>query len=207
VAVGQRERLERVCRYALRPPVAIERLTVTDDDQVRVSLKRPWRDGTTALVFDPAAFLGRLAVLVPRPSINLLLYHGVLGARSGVARGGRASRDPGDGACHGATESDDEDVHRDLRAKRGDRRARDLCWAALMQRTFGFDVLVCPRCGGRVQLIAIIEPEAVLDRILRHVGAPTQVPPPRPARTPPPAAEDSIDTAGDVDVADSAPCG
>src|SRR5207244_2267732 len=29
-------------------------------------------------VFDPVEFLGRLAVLVPRPRINLILYHGVL---------------------------------------------------------------------------------------------------------------------------------
>jgi uncharacterized protein YbaR (Trm112 family) len=27
----------------------------------------------------------------------------------------------------------------------------------LMQRTFGFDVLACPRCGGRLRLIALIE--------------------------------------------------
>ena len=79
---GQRERLERVVRYALRPPVAQERLQLTDDGQVRLALRHPWRDGTTALVFDPVELLGRLAVLVPRPRINLLLYHGVLGARA-----------------------------------------------------------------------------------------------------------------------------
>jgi len=33
-------------------------------------------------VFDPIAFLGRLAVLVPRPRVNLVLYHGVLAPRS-----------------------------------------------------------------------------------------------------------------------------
>jgi hypothetical protein len=36
----------------------------------------PYRDGTTHLVFEPVAFLARLAVLVPRPRMNLLLYHG-----------------------------------------------------------------------------------------------------------------------------------
>ena len=50
--------------------------------QVRLELRHPWRDGTTALVFDPVEFLGRLAVLVPRPRINLLLYYGVLGPRA-----------------------------------------------------------------------------------------------------------------------------
>ena len=30
-------------------------------------------------------------------------------------------------------------------------------WADLMRRTFGIDVLACPRCGGRFRLIALIE--------------------------------------------------
>jgi Putative transposase len=38
------------------------------------------------VVFDPVEFLGRLAVLVPRPRINLILYHGVLGPRAEVVR-------------------------------------------------------------------------------------------------------------------------
>jgi hypothetical protein len=82
VPAGQCDRLERVCRYILRPPIATERLHLTAEGQVRVTLRQPWRDGTTDLVFDPVEFLGRLAVLVPRPRINLLLYFGVLGARA-----------------------------------------------------------------------------------------------------------------------------
>jgi uncharacterized protein YbaR (Trm112 family) len=27
----------------------------------------------------------------------------------------------------------------------------------LMRRAFGFDVLACPRCGGRLRLVATIE--------------------------------------------------
>jgi hypothetical protein len=54
-----------------------------------------------------------------------------------------------------------------------------------MARTFGIDVLACPRCGGRLRLIAIIEQAAVIDRILRHLGVPTEIPAPRLARAPP----------------------
>ena len=64
VPAGQRERLERVCRYVLRPPVAIERLHLADDGRVRLSVRQPWRDGTTDLVFTPLERLERLAVLV-----------------------------------------------------------------------------------------------------------------------------------------------
>ena len=80
-------------RYALRPPVASEHMRLTDDGAVLLQLRHRWADGTTHLPFDPVEFLGRLAVLVPRPRINLLFYYGVLGARAAwrrqiVPRGG-----------------------------------------------------------------------------------------------------------------------
>jgi len=55
----------------------------------------------------------------------------------------------------------------------------------LMQRSFGFDVLACPRCGGRLHLIALIEDAQVIRRILTHLGLPAEVPAARPARPPP----------------------
>jgi hypothetical protein len=65
------------------------------------------------------------------------------------------------------------------------RRARGECWASLMARTFGFDVLVCSRCGGRLRLIALIDEAAVVDRILRPYGLLAEIPTPRPGRAPP----------------------
>lgn len=95
VPAGQRDRLERLCRYVLRPPVAVERLHVTHDGGVRVSLREPWRDGTTDFVFDPVDFLGRLAGLVPRPRITLILLRDPRGACRPPSRGS-PSRQRGD---------------------------------------------------------------------------------------------------------------
>ena len=53
---------------------ALQRLR---DGRIAVALQRPWADGTTHLVFTPAELLERLVPLVPRPRINLLLYHGL----------------------------------------------------------------------------------------------------------------------------------
>ena len=66
-----------------------------------------------------------------------------------------------------------------------DRPKTNWLWAELMQRSFGFDVLACPRCGGRLELIALIENPSVIRRILSHLGLPTEVPAARPARPPP----------------------
>jgi hypothetical protein len=80
VVVGghDRERLERLCRYVARPPIATERLSLAANGQVVYRLRRRWRDGTEAVVFDPLTFLERLAALVPRPRTHQITYHGVL---------------------------------------------------------------------------------------------------------------------------------
>jgi hypothetical protein len=78
----QRERLEQLCRYLLRPPISQERRTLQPDGTVLVTLKTPWRDGTTHLRFAPLTLLERLAALTPRPRINMLIYHGILAPRA-----------------------------------------------------------------------------------------------------------------------------
>jgi hypothetical protein len=77
-------------------------------------------------------------------------------------------------------------------------------WAELMRRTFGLDVLACPRCGGRLRLVALIEQASVVQRILRHLGLPTEVPEPRPARAPPRRLETLTDEPRDAPDFDAA---
>ena len=42
--------------------------------QVRYTLKTPYRDGTTHVIFEPLDFIARLAALVPRPRVHLTRY-------------------------------------------------------------------------------------------------------------------------------------
>jgi hypothetical protein len=46
-----------------------------------------------------------------------------------------------------------------------------------MRRTWGIDVLECPRCGDRMTVIAVIEDERTARRILDHLGLPSRAPP------------------------------
>jgi len=39
-----------------------------------------------------------------------------------------------------------------------------------MRRAFDVDVLACPRCGGRLRLLALLEAGTVTTRILRHLA-------------------------------------
>ena len=67
-----------------------------------------------------------------------------------------------------------------------------------MRRSLGLDVLACPRCGGRLTLIALIDDPAVVRRLLEHVGAPIEVPEARPARAPPVPFRDDAFRQGDA---------
>ncbi|HYC22989.1 MAG TPA: hypothetical protein VEI94_09805, partial [Candidatus Bathyarchaeia archaeon] len=44
-----------------------------------LNIRRPWHDGTSAILFEPHELIARLCSIVPKRRINLLLYHGVLG--------------------------------------------------------------------------------------------------------------------------------
>jgi hypothetical protein len=148
---------------------------------VWITLRHQWADGMTHLRFEPVALLERLAVLIPRPRINLVLYYGILAPRAPwrpavVASAGSESSETPAGGCVVADEGNES---------AGRQRHRGYLWAELMRRTFGMDVLDCPRCGGRLRLLALIEHARVVERILRHLGLPTDRPEPRPLRAPP----------------------
>ena len=151
-----RTRLERLCRYLLRPAVAQDRLRVGDDGRIVLTLKTAWADGTRQRVFEPLELLEKLGAVIPRPRIDRGLYHGVLAPHAGwrarvVAQGAPLERPVV------ATGGPDADA---TPAKAPG--VRHWAWADLMRRAFDNDVLACPRCGGRLRLIATVEdPDAV----------------------------------------------
>ena len=65
-------------------------------------------------------------------------------------------------------------------------------WSELLRKVFAVDVLECPRCAGRLELIAFIAEAGVARRILDHLGMTSQAPPVARARAPddPPGAAD-----------------
>jgi hypothetical protein len=84
VRAGDRRRLEHLCRYILRPPVAGEALELTPDGRVLLRLRRPWRDGTRALRCEPCELLEKLC----RPSCA---WRAVRPHRAAPPLGGAAS--------------------------------------------------------------------------------------------------------------------
>ena len=56
-----------------------------------------------------------------------------------------------------------------------------MTWARLLKRVFDIDVERCA-CGGKLQLIAVIEEPAVVGKLLMPIGLDPQPPPIAPAR-------------------------
>jgi len=56
-------------------------------------------------------------------------------------------------------------------------RPRRLAWAELLRRVFAVDVLECPRCGGRMRLLAAIHPPDATQSILECLELPARAPP------------------------------
>ena len=42
-------------------------------------------------------------------------------------------------------------------------------WAEMIRKVYEVDRLICPRCGGRMKVIAFLTEYAVVDRIIRHL--------------------------------------
>jgi len=73
-------------------------------------------------------------------------------------------------------------------------------WADLLKKVFAIDVLECPRCAGRLEVIAFIAEAAVASRILQHLNLATTAPPLALARSPDDAG--AVDDGPDYDAGD-----
>ena len=60
-----------------------------------------------------------------------------------------------------------------------------LFYLRAMRRCFAIDVQKCPRCSGRMKLRALVTEAPGIQRLLHHLGEPTEPPGLSPARAPP----------------------
>jgi hypothetical protein len=84
VPARDRRRLERLCCYVARPPLATDRLEERPDGRLALRLKTRWRDGTTHILMERHELLERLVPLLPAPRAHQVRYHGVLAPCSSV---------------------------------------------------------------------------------------------------------------------------
>jgi hypothetical protein len=185
VSGNHRGGLERLLRYCARPVFASERLEWLEVDQRLVyRLPKPRLGGQTRLELTPAEFLDHLALLVPPPRKHRHRYHGVLAPNAPLRSAVTAYAGlPVSRPSSAPTAAEAKPTLTEGEGKAPSRTA--YLWAVLLARIYEVLPLICPRCGGEMQLIAFVTEPASVKRILTHLGEPTTPPPVSPARSPP----------------------
>lgn len=89
----------------------------------------------------------------------MVRYHGVLAPRAASRRAIVPANPPVD--ANSGTQATDACAHSPKRWT---------AWATLMQRVFAVDVLECPRCGGKMKILATIHPPEATTAILESLG-------------------------------------
>jgi len=211
---GDRDGLERLCRYGARPPFSLERLSILADGRVAYSLRKPRKNGATHLVLTPEQALARISALVPPPRYPLVRFAGVLAPGSSwralvVPHGPLASSTPAGAATSKAP----------TKQNKSPKPSPPLLPSALApavdpansEATNSRRPILCPEvarpvyaridwasllkrtyledvlacpCGGRRRIIADITEPDVIVAILGHLGVPTEPPPIARARGP-----------------------
>jgi hypothetical protein len=153
-----RRRLERVCRYLLRPPFAHDAI---EDGRVRVHLKSPSRRGVAFADMSVDTFLSRLCALVPPPRFHMTRYYGVFASHHRLrARVIQSAPQP--------------PVQTQLsllfvpglpdELREASSTPRGYGWASLLARVFAIDVTVCSKCGGKMRRLEVVtDPESIAE--------------------------------------------
>jgi hypothetical protein len=196
---NDRRGLERLCRYGARGAVAMERLSVREEDgRYEYRTKRG-----QVLVMTARELVRRLMVLVPPKGTHLTNFHGVFAPNAKLrpwVLEPRATQEPTPGAgtklrlvpevaepgqpeqreaTHGGEPPPAEERNP------GPPRPPRLDWATLQQRTYGADVWACP-CGGKRKVLALVTSRRTAEEILLNMGILPRLPhTPAKAQAPP----------------------
>ena len=163
---------ERLIRYCLRPAISNERLSILGDGSIAYKTKYPMRRSKTHRVMTPIEAMARIASIVAPPRSPLLRYHGVLAPNAkwrklivpvrDHARSDESSKKPSREAKIAKKPSGQlalvavSQTSPTTRAPTWRPSTSYIPWAELLKRSFDFDVLKCPKCEGRMEIIAVI---------------------------------------------------
>jgi len=172
-----RRRVERLCRYITRPPVAQNRLERRSDGKLELTFKKPWRDGTRALVLEPEDLIARLVAAVPPPRFHTLRYFGVLSSHSSRRALVVPDAPPDPSSTKPPPAAGDQLDLLDLLGEHDDKPAPRKRWAWLLAHTFAADVETCPRCAGPMRWAEVATSRADITRLLAEHGLGPRAPP------------------------------
>lgn len=154
-----RDRLQKLCKYLLRPPIAEDRLKKLNNGEILFEMKTTWGDGTRAILFKPLELIEKLMAIIPQPRIHQVRFHGIL-APSATDRE------------KVVPSKADIQIQREMFEKTPAKKKPRLNWAELLRRTFQIDMNECAICGGVVKFIQAVMKRDEILAILAETGPP-----------------------------------
>jgi len=145
----EEEAMEKLARYVIRASFSQERMTYLPEESKVIYESK---DAQKEKVFDALEWMAAMSSHVPDKGEQMVRYYGYY---SHVYRGKRKKQ------------SQDEWIPCILELEGSSKEYRKN-WARLIQRIYEIDPLTCPRCQGQMRILAFIEDEEVIEKMLRH---------------------------------------
>jgi hypothetical protein len=151
------EGLENLARYIIRASFSQERITyvAANDSSDGVSkVIYQSKDGTSMKISDALDWLAQLVTHNPNKGEQMVRYYGYYSYKSRGMRKKTGSDDQVPALVELAVSS----------------AAFRRNWARLIQKIYQVDPLLCPKCQGPMKVISFIEDNALIKKILVHLG-------------------------------------
>jgi putative transposase/transposase-like zinc-binding protein len=151
----EREDLEQIARYILRNPFSTAKMHFEPGaGSVLYRSRMNKKQGGNFAALSPTDFIAAVTQHIPDKGFQLVRYYGWY---SNKARGVRAKT--------GAAQAEDS-----AQGHEPDRAPTSAQWRRLIAKIWEADPLTCPDCGAEMRILAFIEEDRVIGRILRHLG-------------------------------------
>ena len=167
---------ENLAEYIARPPISLKKIRY-EPFKGRVLFHTTYSEyfKQNVHMFDALDFLAELTQHIPPKRLQLIRRYGLYASRTKgcwhempwvaerAPEGWKATHQRGAAA---------EDLGYEPLSDGGEEvnvDARKRAWARLLAKVYEVDPMVCPKCGGDMKVIAVIEDPDELKRILRHL--------------------------------------
>jgi len=151
----EREDLEQIARYILRNPFSTAKMHFEPGaGSVLYRSRMNKKQGGNFAALSPTDFIAAVTQHIPDKGFQLVRYYDWY---SNKARGVRAKT--------GAAQAEDS-----AQGHEPDRAPTSAQWRRLIAKIWEADPLTCPDCGAEMRILAFIEEDRVIGRILRHLG-------------------------------------
>jgi hypothetical protein len=182
VSCSDAEAVERLARYIVRAPISQERMKYLPNTSSTNSKGTVIYEGKTTgklESFSALDFLARLVTHIPNKYEQTVRYYGFYSNKSRGVRAKALASAIEEAAVIDKTiektativeSATIEETAKIIAPISLSRKRFKKNWARLIQKIYNVDPLKCPKCGGKMRIIAFIEEDAVIRKILTHLN-------------------------------------